>query len=60
MYGFMSTSTDKNIALNFTNSTGIIFKINVPELIIHQKYDKYDHGFVDINGNEIGSFSHEK
>lgn len=56
----MSTSTDKNIALNFTNSTGIIFKINVPELIIHQKYDKYDHGFVDINGNEIGSFSHEK
>ena len=56
MYGFMSTSEKKDIALNFTDSkSGIIFKIQIPEMVIPEKYDHYDHGFVDINENGIGS-----
>lgn len=26
-----------------------MFIINVPEILLPEKYDKYDHGFVDIN-----------
>jgi hypothetical protein len=49
MFGFMSTSKSKESAEKFTDSDGYLFVINVKERVMIEKYDKYDHGFVDIN-----------
>jgi hypothetical protein len=49
MFGFMSTSKSRESAEKFTDSDGFIFVINIKERVMSEKYDKYDHGFVDIN-----------
>ena len=30
-----------------------MFAIHIPSLTIPEEYDKYDHGFVDINKNNL-------
>ena len=53
MFGFMSTSKSLQRAQEFTDRDGYIFVIHVPELMIPPKFDKYDHGFVDINLHKL-------
>jgi hypothetical protein len=49
MFGFMSTSKSKAAAEKFTDADGYLFVIHVPARTLPEKYDRYDHGFVDIN-----------
>jgi hypothetical protein len=49
MFGFMSTSKSREAAERFTDADGYLFVINVPARTLPEKYDRYDHGFVDIN-----------
>lgn len=49
----MSTSKNLERAKQFTDSQGYIFVIHVPELNIPKKYDRFDHGFVDINKHNL-------
>ena len=49
MFGFMSTSKNLERAKQFCDRDGYIFVITVPPLTIPAKFNKYDHGFVDIN-----------
>lgn len=55
MYGFMSTSKSLQSAKKFTDKDGYIFVIHVQEREIPLKWDKYDHGFVDINKYKLAS-----
>lgn len=55
MFGFMSTSKNLERAKEFCDRDGYIFIITVPSLTIPRKFDKYDHGFVDINKNDLAS-----
>lgn len=60
MYGFMSTSKSLESAKKFTDKDGYIFVIHVREMDIPVKWDKYDHGFVDINANKLATGAFEK
>lgn len=53
MFGFMSTSKNKQRAVEFTDRDGYIFIIHIPEMEIPKRFDKYDHGFVDINKHKL-------
>lgn len=55
MFGFMSTSKNLERAKQFCDRDGYIFVINVPALTIPEKFNKYDHGFVDINKHQLAS-----
>ncbi len=55
MLGFMSTSKNLNRAKQFCDRDGYIFVISVPELTIPERFNKYDHGFVDINKYKLAS-----
>ncbi len=55
MFGFMSTSKNLERAKEFCDRDGYIFIITVPSLTIPRKFDKYDHGFVDINKNGLAT-----
>ena len=55
MYGFMSTSKSEESAKKFTDKDGYLFVIHVEERDLPKKWDKYDHGFVDINQNKLAS-----
>lgn len=45
----MSTSKSKESAEKFTDSDGYLFVIHIKERVLSEKYERYDHGFVDIN-----------
>lgn len=49
MFGFMSTSKSRESAEKFTDSDGYLFVIHIKERTLSEKYESYDHGFVDIN-----------
>lgn len=51
----MSTSKNLARAKEFTDRDGYVFVIHVPEMSIPKKFDKYDHGFVDINKYSLAS-----
>ncbi len=51
----MSTSKNLNRAKQFCDRDGYIFVISVPELTIPERFNKYDHGFVDINKYNLAS-----
>ena len=53
MFGFMSTSKNFERASDFADQAGYMFIITVPSMKIPEKYDKFDHGFVDINENNL-------
>lgn len=49
----MSTSKSLKSAMKFTDKDGYIFVIHVKGRELTAKYDKYDHGFVDINRYQL-------
>jgi len=51
----MSTSKSRASAEKFTDKDGYIFVIEVKEREMKKKYEKYDHGFVDINRYNLAS-----
>ena len=51
----MSTSKSLDTAKKFTDRDGYIFVIHVSGRELPQKWDKYDHGFVDINQNHLAA-----
>ena len=51
----MSTSKNLERAKEFTDHLGNIFVVHVPEMVIPSKFDSYDHGFVDINAENLAS-----
>lgn len=55
MFGFMSTSKNYEKATEFAGRSGYMFVIHVPKLTIPEEFDKYDHGFVDINENKLAT-----
>ena len=55
MFGFMSTSKNYEKATEFAGRSGYMFAIHIPNLTIPEEFDKYDHGFVDINENKLAT-----
>lgn len=61
MYGFFSTSEDKNRSKKFMNNEdGIMFVIHLPEMHISKDFENYDHGFVDMNYFKLSAIEVEK
>lgn len=55
MYGFMSTSKSLESAKKFADQDGYIFVIQVKEREMPAKWDIYDHGYLDINRNNLAA-----
>ena len=51
----MSTSKSLESAKKFADQDGYIFVIQVREREVPVKWDIYDHGFVDINRNQLAA-----
>ena len=58
MFGFMSTSKSLQEAQKFKGD--FIFVVEVPEMTIPAEYDKYDHGYVDINNHRLAEYENEE